>query len=134
MQRRILITMAMVFSVWVAPGMATSKSASSDESTVTQPDNSGINKRDARPEELTAAQQSPQKSDVELTRLIRKNIISHHELSTNAHNIKIITQQGSVTLKGPVGSQHEKAIVEKIAREVAGVHNVLNELQIASGE
>jgi osmotically-inducible protein OsmY len=51
-------------------------------------------------------------------------------LSTYAHNVKIVSQQGKVTLKGPVRSEEEKKIVEQKAAEVAGAGNVTNEITI----
>lgn len=97
-------------------------------------DNSVTNKRDRRPEELTAEQQGGKKSDVELTRLIRKGLVAHDELSTNAKNLKIITRDGVVTLKGPVATRDEMKKVEEIARLEAGDHNVINEIQVTSRE
>jgi osmotically-inducible protein OsmY len=51
-------------------------------------------------------------------------------LSTNAHNIKIIAENGKVTLKGPVATAKEKKIVEKKAQQIAGAANVVSEIQI----
>ena len=80
----------------------------------TKPDNSAQNKHQAQ----TAQSQSSAASDRELTAKVRKAIIADKDLSTYAHNIKIITQNGAVTLKGPVKSDQEK---QKIESDVAGV-------------
>lgn len=100
----------------------------------TKPDNSVINERDRRPEEMTALNQSPARTDVELTRLIRQDLMRHSELSSNAHNIKVITVNGVVTLKGPVKNLQEMKIVDEIARGEAGVRNAINEMQTTSAE
>ena len=52
------------------------------------------------------------------------------DLSTNAHNVKIIAQDGKVTLKGPVASSSEKKVVEEKAAAVAGARNVTSEIEI----
>ena len=92
----------------------------------TAPDNSARNKD----HNTTADQQSANKSDTDITRDIRRSIVSDKSLSTYAHNVKIITQNGQVTLKGPVRSEDEKKTVETKAAEVAGENNVSSQLDI----
>ena len=75
--------------------------------TASEPDNSGRNVRD-RSGTLTPSDQASNKSDVEVTREIRKEIVSQKDLSVNAQNAKIITAGGHVTLRGPVNSEDEK--------------------------
>jgi hyperosmotically inducible protein len=86
----------------------------------TQPDNTGVNKRDQNPGQVTADQQKMNANDQELTRNIRKSIMADKSLSTYAHNVKIISQNGMVTLKGPVKSDHEKQVLVSKAVAVAG--------------
>ena len=81
-------------------------------------DNTKMNKRDQRAGAKTADQQKMNSSDQELTRSIRQAIIADRSLSTYAHNIKIISQDGMVTLKGPVKSDSEKKTVMAKAVEV----------------
>src|SRR3954471_5844077 len=77
------------------------------------PDNTGINTRDRSEEALTPGDQGSSQSDREITRSIRKQIVGKDELSTTAKNVKIITQDGKVTLRGPVKDDTEqKAIAE----------------------
>ena len=85
-----------------------------------QPDNTKVNKRDRSADEATADQQKGSAADRELTRQIRRSIMADKSLSTYAHNIKIISQNGSVTLKGPVKSEDEKRAVMAKAVAVAG--------------
>jgi osmotically-inducible protein OsmY len=87
----------------------------------TKPDNSKVNERDRRSDEDTADQQKMNAADQELTRKIRQSIMEDKSLSINAHNIKIISQDGAVTLKGPVKSADEKKTV--IAKAVAVTGN-----------
>ena len=61
---------------------------------------------------------------------IRKAVMDDKSLSTYAHNVKIISQNGKVTLKGPVRSNEEKQTIEQKARDVAGVGNVTNQITI----
>ena len=92
----------------------------------TKPDNSTQNKN----QDQTAQNQSSAASDRELTAKVRKAIIADKDLSTYAHNIKIITQNGTVTLKGPVKSDDEK---QKIESDVAGVvshDSIVNQLTV----
>jgi hyperosmotically inducible protein len=97
-------------------------------------DNTRVNKRDRDSEQVTADQQKQNSSDVELTRKIRSAITKDKSLSTYAHNVKIITQNGTVTLKGPVRSEQESKAIESKAAEVAGASNVKNQLDIAPEE
>ena len=89
------------------------------------PDNTAVNKRDRHTGQQTADQQTNNKADLETTRQIRKAIVADKSLSTYAHNIKIITVDGKVTLKGPVKTAEEKAAIQKIATDVAGAANVV---------
>jgi hyperosmotically inducible periplasmic protein len=97
------------------------------------PDNTGKNVRDRQPTAKTADQQSNAKADVETTQRIRKAIVADKSLSTNAHNVKVITRDGKVTLKGPVQTAAEKQTVEAKAAEIAGAANVTNELSVTGG-
>jgi osmotically-inducible protein OsmY len=94
----------------------------------TPPDNTKQNKDQTNP---TADQQKMNPSDRALTQKIRKAIHEDTTLSTYAHNIKIISQDGKVTLRGPVRSEDEKANIEAKAVAVAGQGNVTDQLEIA---
>ena len=61
---------------------------------------------------------------------IRKAVVGDKSLSSYAHNVKIIAQDGKVTLKGPVRSEDEKTSIEQKAVDVAGSGNVTNEITI----
>ncbi len=91
------------------------------------PDNTKQNKTEG----MTADNQKENKADRTTTQKIRKAILADKSLSSYAHNIKVITTNGSVTLKGPVRSDEEKAAIEAKATEVAGAGNVTSELTVA---
>jgi len=95
------------------------------------PDNSKVNERDRQPGSTTADQQKNSKGDLEITRKVRQGIVKDKTLSTYAHNIKVVTEGGVVTLRGPVRSSDEKLAIETIAAQVAGEGNVRNELEIS---
>jgi len=95
-------------------------------------DNSGKNVRDRDSAAVTAESQSNSKADVTITQKIRRAVTSDKALSTNAHNIKIVTVNGLVTLRGPVKSAEEKKSIEAKAKSVAGATHVENDLEIAS--
>jgi hyperosmotically inducible periplasmic protein len=95
------------------------------------PDNTKNNQGDASKDAMTADQQKMNPADRDTSRQIRKSIMQDKTLSTYAHNIKIITRDGKVTLKGPVRSDDDKANIEAKAVAVAGAGNVTNKLEIA---
>ena len=92
-----------------------------------KPDNTKVNKQDRKAAEPTADQQKMNKEDRELTANIRKSIMADKSLSTYAHNVKIISQNGVVTLKGPVHSEDEKKAIVAKAVEVAGSADKVND-------
>jgi hyperosmotically inducible periplasmic protein len=100
------------------------------DSTAVPADNTKVNQRDQNASEPTADQQKNKTSDRDMTQQIRKAIMKDKSLSTYAHNVKIITQNGQVTLKGPVQSDDEKRVVEAKAAEVAGQNNVTSQLDV----
>jgi hyperosmotically inducible periplasmic protein len=92
--------------------------------------NSGVNVRDRAPGAMTAGQQSNAKSDVELTREIRRAVVKDDQLSMMAHNVKIVSSSGTVTLRGPVKTREEKIVIGHKARAVAGKGMVDNQLEV----
>jgi hypothetical protein len=78
----------------------------------------------------TATAQGESKVDIDITAAIRKAVLDDKALSVNAHNAKIITNNGVVTLRGPVKSEEEKRSIEAKARQVAGVTRVDNLLEV----
>ena len=93
-------------------------------------DNTKTNERDRSATEPTADQQKENRSDRDITQQIRRSIMKDKSLSTYAHNVKVVTQNGQVTLKGPVQSEDEERAIETKAAEVAGQDKVTSELNI----
>ena len=97
-----------------------------------EPDNSGRNVRDRDNQTKTSGDQSENEADRTISQNIRAAITADDSLSTNGKNVKIITSDGTVTLRGPVKSDKEKAEIEAKAKQIAGVKKVDNQLEIAS--
>lgn len=93
-------------------------------------DNTKTNQRDRDSSSPTADQQKMDPADREITKKIRAAIHQDKSISVYAHNIKVITQGGKVTLKGPVRSEEEKTSIASKAIEVAGEGNVTNQLEV----
>jgi hyperosmotically inducible periplasmic protein len=94
------------------------------------PDNSAVNARDRAPGAMTAGQQSNAKSDVEITREIRRAVVKDHSLSMLAHNVKIVSANGNVTLRGPVKTEEEKTAIASKAQAIAGAGKVDDQLEV----
>jgi osmotically-inducible protein OsmY len=93
-------------------------------------DDTAKNVRDRDSRTLTPMDQGTTEGDRTITQEIRKQVTDRDELSTNAKNIKIITVDGVVTLRGPVKSSGEKTTIAGIARKAAGVKRVDDQLEV----
>ena len=112
-------------------GTSLSRGALHAQDAKTKPDNSAVNKRDRNPGEATADQQKMNAADRGITAKIRKSVMADKSLSTYAHNVKIISQDGTVTLKGPVLSDDEvKSLVAKATEVTGSGDKVINQLSV----
>ena len=94
-------------------------------------DNTEKNVRDKDNATLTPADQARgSQTDVEVTRRIREALTADKALSTNGHNIKIVTLNGRTTLRGPVKDAKEQARIVKEASKIVGPSNVVNQLEV----
>ena len=93
-------------------------------------DNTARNVVDRSGDSLTPGDQGQTKADVGITRNIRKAVMDKDQLSLRAKNIKIITADGKVTLRGPVNSDDEQRTIAAIAQDVPGVTSVDNQLEV----
>lgn len=109
-------------------------SSAGNRSTTERADNTGRNVRDRSGETLTPGDQLENEADRTVTQKIRQAVVGDDSLSTNAKNVKIITINGVVTLRGVVNSEREKNVVSQMARSVSGVRNVDNQLEIVKSE
>jgi len=121
-----LLSGAALASMLLTPVASLSQDQSSTP-TKTSPDNSAVNQTESK----TADQQSNASSDRMLTKKIRQALIADKSLSIYGHNVKIITKDGSVTLKGPVQSEDEKqSIASKTESIVGSPEKVTNQLTV----
>jgi len=97
---------------------------------VQAPDNTRANQGDGSKTAVTADQQKNDRTDRYLTQQIRKAVIADKSLSVYAHNVKIISRHGAVTLKGPVRSDDEKHAIVAKAEAIAGAGNVTDQLSV----
>ena len=93
-----------------------------------EPDNTANNKQEGQAP--TADQQKENAADRELTKKIRSSIMEDKNLSTYAHNVKVIVREGEVTLKGPVKTEDERSAIEAKATAIAGTGKVQNQLTV----
>ncbi len=119
--RSTVFTTAVAGLVWAAALGATAQN----------PDNTKNNTRDRQKGAVTADQQKENAADREITQKIRQAIVRDKTLSTYAHNVKVITTGGQVTLKGPVRTEDEKRTIESLATDIAGAGRVTNQIDIA---
>jgi hyperosmotically inducible periplasmic protein len=126
--RLVRATQLSMFALFAATLIVPQRAHSQDQApSSTNPDNSAQNKAHA----TTADQQSEATQDRMLTKKIRQALIADKSLSMYAHNVKIIVQNGSVTLKGPVKSDEEKQSIASKAAEIAGgPDKITNQLTI----
>ena len=121
LMKRALLVLACLSTVSVAAMAADDK---------TKPDNTAINERDRSRETQTSGDQSNSSADLKTTQAIRQALMKDSELSTTAKNIKIITNNGQVTLRGPVKNPQEKAKIDQLARSAAGGAKIDDQLDV----
>lgn len=95
-------------------------------------DNTGRNVRDREGASVTPSDQPATGPDMEVTQRVRQSVTKNDQLSIAAKNVKIITVDGRVTLRGPVNSDAEKQKIEQLAHSVEGVKSIDNQLEVKS--
>jgi hyperosmotically inducible periplasmic protein len=95
-----------------------------------KPDNTATNERDRSGETQTSGDQSNSPADLKITQAIRQTLMKDRELSMTAKNIKIITDNGQVTLRGPVKTAQEKAKIDQLAKSAAGGAQIDDQLDV----
>jgi hyperosmotically inducible periplasmic protein len=118
----LLLIAALLFSARAGSAQAQGKPAA---------DNTAVNQRDRSHQTLTPIDQSSNPADLQMTRDIRRSIVKDDTLSTDARNIKIITRNGAVTLRGPVKTDQEKADIAAKVAQVARNYRVDDEIEVA---
>jgi hyperosmotically inducible periplasmic protein len=100
------------------------------ESAATERANTAVNVRDAGGSTVTPFDQSNARADIELVAAIRSRVVNSDGMSINGRNVKIITNEGRVVLRGPVNSVEERETIVKIAEEIAGATYVTDQLEV----
>ena len=95
-----------------------------------KPDNTAKNERDRSSETKTSGDQSNSSADLKITQSIRRALVKDRELSTTAKNIKVITTNGQVTLRGAVKNAQEKAKIDQLAKSAAGGAQIDDQLEV----
>jgi len=95
-----------------------------------KPDNTATNERDRSGETQTSGDQANSSADLKTTQAVRQALMKDGQLSTTAKNIKVITANGQVTLRGPVKTAQEKAKIDQLAKSAAGGAKIDNQLDI----
>jgi osmotically-inducible protein OsmY len=127
--KAVLLTSRMLLSACLLTG---AWAVAQDSSQQPAPDNTKVNQRDRDSSQPTADRQKDNRSDREITQQIRQAVMKDGSLSSSsyAHNVKIVSQNGMVTLKGPVRSEEDKQSIAAKAAEVVGADKVTNQLEV----
>ena len=130
MKKTILLFSVALLAIggYAGPTLATERTPAPPAQTA--PDNTGRNVRDRGGVTLTPGDQSENEADRTLTQEIRKAVVADDSLSTMAKNIKIITVDGVVTLRGPVQSPQEREAIQAKAQQIAGLDRIDNQLEV----
>ena len=132
MKKTVLVAMSLMLSTmaaYAADDLTPDRTDRASSAEQVKPNNTEVNKRDRDERTLTPMDQSNSKADINIIQAIRKGIIKQ-DLSTNAKNIKVITQAGEVTLRGPVNSKAELQKIVKLAKAVPGIKTLNNQLEV----
>ena len=121
LMKRILLTITCLTGLSLAAMAADEK---------TKPDNSATNQRDRSGDTQTSGDQSNSSADLKITQAIRQALMKDGDLSATAKNVKVITENGQVTLRGPVKNVQEKARVDQLAKSAAGGAHVVDQLDV----
>ncbi len=113
-----------------AAGIAAAAIGCDDAGTRAEPDNTAVNERDANEGTKTPLDQSNEETDIDQVAKIRAEVLEIEDLSVNGRNVKIVTDAGRVTLRGPVASAAERKAIVDVATGVAGAGNVDDQLEI----
>ena len=127
---RFLTLAVLLLSVASCGGGATTTTEKAKTTAAADADNTARNDRDRNAAAQTPLDQGQNARDLEISANIRKAIVADDSLSSNAHNVKIITSDGMVALRGPVKTEKEKVTIETKAKEIAGSTRVQSFLEV----
>lgn len=126
------MTLNRLYAGILSAGLLLGVAAGATAQETPQPDNTKVNKGDTSASAPTADHAKNNLNDRQIMQQIRKSVIADKSLSTYAHNAKIVSDHGKVTLKGPVKSEEERKTLEAKATDVVGAGNVTNQLSVKS--
>jgi hyperosmotically inducible protein len=132
MRRNAVRALVAQFVLLTGLGLAWAQQGADTSQNPPAADNTKVNQQDRNRTEPTADRQKENPADRQLAQQIRRALVKDKSLSTNAHNVKVIAQDGMVTLKGPVNSETEKQTVEATAAQIAGSDKVTSNIQVRS--
>lgn len=133
MRKQLFLLSALCLSLTACESMTTSSGTGSSQQGQNRgaaADNTGRNVRDRSGQTLTAGDQPENEMDRTITKRIREALMDDDSLSTNAKNVKIMTINGVVTLRGPVNNDREKNEIGRKAKAINGVRSVDNQIEI----
>lgn len=122
--KRTLLTLAFLSALSLGALVADDKKVDAD--------NTAKNERDRSGETMTSGDQSNSSADLKTTQAIRQALIKDSALSATAKNIKVITANGQVTLRGPVKTSQEKSKIDQLAKSAAGGAQIDNQLEVTN--
>ena len=125
-----LLTVTFVAGLILTTGNVRADSARPTLAVNSELENTERNTRDSGNATVTPEDQKETKGDLKITAAIRQAVVKNKSLSLDAHNAKIITRNGVVTLRGPVENPAEKIKLQKIAQKTRGVKQVDNQLEV----
>lgn len=129
MKKQLILAACLISTPYLAT--AASEPAATEQPTVQDgdPSNTGINKRDRDDKTLTPMDQMNNEADLKITQEIRQALMDG-EFSMDAKNIKVITRNGAVTLRGPVETAAELEQISALVKAMPGIKSVDNQLQV----
>jgi osmotically-inducible protein OsmY len=126
----ILCVAALTLPAFAADQSKTGKAAKQTSSDTADADNTDKNDRDRSGESKTSGDQSESAQDIKTTAAIRRAVVADKSLTMTATNVKIITANGVVTLRGPVNTAAEKSKIGELAKKNAGQAKIDNQLEV----
>jgi hyperosmotically inducible periplasmic protein len=134
MKTRIATALTLALFTLIACSRTDDRGATAPVGSGSAATNTAQNQRDRNGSSVTPMDQGNSRADTEITAQIRKGITELSDFSTNAKNVKIVTQNGAVTLRGPVDTEDERMRIVQLARSVDGVASVDNQLTLAKAQ
>ena len=134
MKRQLILAASLIATPYLATAAnepAATEPAATGQPMVrdSDPNNTGINKRDRDDKTLTPMDQMNNEADLKITQEIRQALMEG-EFSMDAKNIKVITRNGAVTLRGPVETAAERDKIDALVKDMPGIQSIDNQLQV----